>query len=73
VQANGYIWTIYGAKTAGGRANLGNSNLYNPKTFSNPHVTKGGGAYKNSQSSFFRLAKIKFISPNIIIVRFIFY
>ena len=28
--------------------------------------------YKNSQSPFFRLAKIKFISPNIIIVRFIF-
>ena len=28
--------------------------------------------YKNSQSPFFHLAKIKFISPNIIIVRFIF-
>ncbi|WP_298947854.1 TonB-dependent receptor [uncultured Campylobacter sp.] len=30
---------------------MSNSNLYNPKTFSNPHVTKGSGAYKNSQDS----------------------
>ena len=51
MQANGYIWTIYGARTAGGRANLGNSNLYNPKTFSNPGVAKGSGAYKSSEGT----------------------
>ena len=51
VQANGYIWTIYGARTRGATANLGNSNLHNPRIFSNPGVAKGGGAYKSSQST----------------------
>ena len=50
VATNGYRWTIYSARNNGGRANLGNSNLYNPRVFNDPHVKKGSGTYKSSSS-----------------------
>jgi tonB-dependent receptor domain protein len=50
IQANGYIWTRYGARNSASRSvTLGNSNLYSPCVFAQPNTKKASGAYKSAE------------------------
>ncbi|QPH99470.1 TonB-dependent receptor [Campylobacter concisus] len=64
VATNGYRWTIYSARNSGGRANLGTSNLYNPRIFNDPHVAKGSGRYKSSSSDMKNISVVDDIKFN---------
>lgn len=64
VATNGYRWTIYSARNRGEERVLGNSNLYHPVIFNNPHVKKGSGRYKSSSSDMKNISVVDDIKFN---------
>ena len=64
VATNGYRWTIYSARNRGEERVLGNSNLYHPVIFNNPHIKKGSGRYKSSSSDMKNISVVDDIKFN---------